>query len=453
MIKTTQASKTDIADPLSYNTIKNTLYDWRHAGSKYSTWNNLDVPGHLFFKIVFHFFNGDAYNSSTNGALQNGLLAPTWDLSSNVVDDSDNINSKVNKLMSQQYGSTPKNNLNPDVLSPAGNSAYNFLVRNDELERAEKLKQFITLLSSVSTYSPWYFLGVEGLGDVLERSFHTGEDYKIEDKPKQITINCMPDAEDNRIATLLDLYRDVAFSYTWHREILPANLRRFDMSIYIFSSPIENLHYDGPKSAVMNSDLRYHNSIVPSYKCIELHDCEINYNAIKDGYTGMNNAEGFQQTFNIPITVGDAYEHRYNMYMDRTIGDIVAIDMIRNTYSEESGRGKINKIFIDKPQETSETLMIELKNRVEKYWHGGVNIVKLVDDLTGNVISQTVKSQLLGNIYKTSISDITTNLSQMTKNISSGNIGGVINNAKGISEVKNGWYVKKLGNINTVYNR
>jgi hypothetical protein len=450
IIKKTKNSSIDLADPLSYKTIKNTIYDWRHSGTRHSTWNNLDTPGHLFFKVVFHFFNGDNLSAEPK-SIQSGLLAPTWVASDDEGALSEKLGKSADTIMSQQTGSNPIEGLVPG--DTTANSAYNFLLRNDELERAEKLKLFITLLSSISTYSPWYFQEIEGLGEVLSRPFKTGESYKLDEQPKSITIKCLPDSEDNRIATLLDLYRDAAFSHTWHREILPANLRRFDMSIYIFSSPIANLHSG---TSILDSDKRSTDAssttFVPSYKRIELHDCEINYNAVKDGYSGMNNADGFQQTFSIPITIGDAYEHRYNMFLDRTIGDIVAIDLIRNSYSVESERGKIDKIFVDAAQETSQQVMSALKERVEYYQNSSIDIARLVDDITGNVVSQTIKSQLLGNIYKTSISDLTTNISQMSKNLKSGNLGGVINNAKGVAEIKNGWYAKKIGESN-IFNR
>jgi hypothetical protein len=77
------------------------------------------------------------------------------------------------------------------------------------------------------------------LDTALERKIITETDFKLEDR-KSIVIKCLPDAYDNRIGTLLDLYRSICYSYTNKKEIVPANLRKFDMGIYIFNTPMYN---------------------------------------------------------------------------------------------------------------------------------------------------------------------------------------------------------------------
>lgn len=493
--------------PLSYETIRNTIYEWRRSGTNSSNFNSIDIPGHLFFKIVFHFWNGDAYG--TGDGLENGLLAPSWNVTyASQSDDKagdgtskgsstdtgnntttnqdtgvveitkyrDTINSDMEEFMkSQNEWADHASGVNFKHLYPVHNSAYNYLVRNDELERAEKLKQFIILLSNISTYSPWYFYEISGLDGVIERPNKVGEDnYKIE-APKQITIKCLPDSGDHRIATLLDLYRDVSYSSINNRWVLPGNMRRFDMSIYIFDSPISNLHFSGEKTGVMikNSSSKDSTSSFPvSYKCIELHDCEIDYNSTKTGYSSLTNENGFQQVFEIPISIGNAVETRYNQYLDRTIGDLVVTDLFRPTYS---GRGTVDNHYVDTPQSTSQELITALQNRlstitVEKSTPlarsvtnniygkntatgGSINLYKIVDDLTGNKASTFISSQLLGNIYKTSISDLTDNLKNLSKNIAAGSLGGVRNNINQVSQVKNGWYTRDLGNIHGSLNK
>lgn len=430
-------------DPVSYQTIKNTLALWRQSGTTEET-DILDTPGHLFFKIVFHFFNGDSSGPGTGydgNPLQSGLLAPTWVDWINITQEGQVVTMEEN-IQQLRNAQIQGSGLTVDTLKPVSNSAYNFLIRNDEAERAEKLKQFILLLSNISSYSPWYFMEVDGLGDVLERPWDHNTEYKVE-APKTITIKCLPDAQDNRIATLLELYRDIVFSYTWHREILPANLRKFDMSIFIFDSMIKPLHFK--KNGVAAKMQEPAAEMTPSYKRIELHDCEISYNATKSGYGSLSNSEGFQQTFEIPITVGDAYEYRYNPYIDRAIGDMVAIDLEMNSYSN----GMINNIFLDASQSTDDARIRDLYNRLHTYDGGTIDILKIADDLTGNVVSDTVKSVLLGNIYKADLGDMMRNSKRLANALTNGNIGAAKAAVQGMSEVKNGWAVRDLGNITT----
>lgn len=429
-------------EPMSYQTIKNTISLWRQSGTREET-DILDTPGHLFFKIVFHFFNGESGGIGYDGTgLQSGLIAPTWTDWESTTDPEDQVNDTEDKIQKLRTAQNKGKDITVDTLAPVSNSAYNFLIRNDEVERAEKLKQFILLLSNISSYSPWYFIEVDGLGDVLERPWDHDTEYKI-DKPKNITIKCMPDAQDNRIATLLDLYRDIVFSYSWHREILPANLRKFDMSIFIFDSMIKPLHFK--KNGVSANMKEPANGMTASFKRIELHDCEISYNAVKSGYSNVSNSDGFTQTFEIPISVGDAYEYRYNPYIDRAIGDMVAIDLAMNSYSS----GMIANIFTDAAQVTDDSRIRDLYNRLHTYDGGTIDILKIADDLTGNVVSDTVKSVLLGNIYKADLGDMVRNSKRLANAITNGNIGAAKAAVQGLTDVKNGWAVRKLGNITT----
>ena len=449
--KLNEAAYTNInaEDPISYRAIKNDMYEWRIRGTKGSKFNELDQPGHLFFKVLFHFWNGDAYHQAENITNHNGLLTPAWLLYPNdsIADIAKSMSDAVEKqLDNKSSGQDPE----PLAIPLSQNCAFNFLIRNDELERAEKLKQFIELLSNISTYSPWYFMEVGGLDALLERPFKHDDAYVVE-APKQITIKCLTDSEDNRIATLLDLYRDVAYSYIWHREVLPANLRKFDMSIYIYGSPIATLHslknkYGATMKTGSESDDQWHTS----YKRIELHNCEIDYNSSKSGYGGLNNAEGFGQEFTITLSVDDAYEYRYNTYMDRVIGDMVAIDMLQNTYSDMG----INKIFTDAEQVDDEAHLTRIKNLL--YPQQNIDLMRMADDLTGNKVGSFIGGQILGNIYKASISDIARSATRLQQSVRAGNVGGVAKAIDEMTEVKNGWYAKSLGNINdagTLYGR
>ena len=447
-------------DPISYRALKNELYEWRRSGGRESRFNDLDQPGHLFFKIVFHLWNGDSMNMADSITNHNGLLTPAWLMSKgtdvggastgNRPNPSNNTVAQDAKKMAQNLDKITEGQEKTVDFDPTKfltneqlqNCAYNFLLRNDELERADKLRQFVELLSNISTYSPWYFIEVGGLDALLERPFKHDEAYVVE-APKQITIKCLPDSEDNRIATLLDLYRDVVYSYVWHKEILPANLRKFDMSIYIYGSPIKNLHskkgkYGATMKMVGNeSDDKW----FTSFKRIELHNCEIDYNSSKTGYTGLNNTEGFGQEFTITISVGDAFESRYNTYMDRMIGDMVAIDMVRNSYT-----GGVDHIFTDAPQQDDESHMKRLKKLL--YPGPSIDLFRVADDLTGNKVSNFIGSQILGNIYKTSISDMVMNARRFGQALKTGNVGGMVSAVDNMAEVKNGWYTRSMGNIN-----
>lgn len=162
-----------------------------------------DTPGRKYFKVFFYFQNQDQDIPGND----TGLLAPTWEVEG------------VNSLNYYQY-----------------NSAWSYLKMNNEDERAEQLKSFVELLSDISSKSPWYFQEVSGLDTALERKV-MDRDFKFEETRQKISIKCLKDAVDDRIGTLLDLYRTITWSWMMKREVLPANLRKFDMGIMIFNEP------------------------------------------------------------------------------------------------------------------------------------------------------------------------------------------------------------------------
>ena len=261
-----------------------------------------DIPGHSFFKIMFHFYNGDSESYDKH----NGLLAPTW---------LDNP-SEYDYYMYD--------------------TAWAYLKNNYEDERADKLEKFITLLSNISSECPWYFQEISGLETALERN--QVNDFKFEEARKKIQIKCLPDSHDQKIGTLLSLYREIVWSWTMKREVLPANLRKFDMSLFIWESPVYGVHR-GKGDAFL--DERSTNEFSASYKLIEFHNCEIDYNSIKTGFSSINNKEGIQNEYTIDISFDDCYEHTYNHVLMESIGDIVAWD-ISQVSLDMGGNASIN---------------------------------------------------------------------------------------------------------------
>lgn len=264
-----------------------------------------DQPGHFYFRLFFYFNHGNLLDLNYN--LENKEIFDTTG-----------------------YKFT--------------NTAKNYLENNLELERSELLDKFVNLLSNINTYSPWYFSEISGLDTALQRNYYpyTGS-YAMEEGRPQIQIKCLVDAYDNRIGTLLDLYREICFSQIQHKEIVPANLRKFDMGIYIFQNPTRFIHSVPKGSTPMQDDVKYigqedRHSFASlnkngdpnrtSSKYIELHNCEIDINSSSTGYASLTNTEGFESEYTITLNFDELFEERYNEIMLRHIGDFVANDMI-----------------------------------------------------------------------------------------------------------------------------
>lgn len=376
---------------ISYAQILKERNNFRNSGTRSgSEFNKFDVPGVKFFKLFFYFNNGNA-DGEISPTDSGGLLAPTWLI--NGVDESN------------MY---------------LFNSAWSYLILNCEDERAEMLKKFINLLSNINSESPWYFSELSGLDAAMERKQTMEKDLKFEEARYKISIKCLPDSFDDRIATLLELYRSIVWSWIKKQEILPANLRKFDMGILIYETPNAPFHKykektlidipllggDGMTYAQMGTDNIAWGDYKSSYKYIELHNCEFDYTSAKGNYGAINNAEGIQPEYTIDIHFDDCYETRYNEFMLQTLGDIINVDIdssftiypVEAKNDDSSG----SESMTANPSPRS----IDLDSRISYYDNKGF-LASAVDQLVGtgkNVVNGLVKKVALGNLHSFSLS-------------------------------------------------
>lgn len=292
----------------------------------------LDQPSTYFFKLFFYFSN--PYSQD--------------ELSSN--------------LLGLEYN----DNATTEQNGWGANTALNYLYNNKEYTRFRYLSEFIKILSDINIYTPWYFQTVSGLDTALERSELGGKEFKLEEERKKITIKCLPDALDNRIGKMLDLYRSAAFSQMLHKEVIPANLRKFDMGIFIFQPFIRNLDIVNPLRdwSTLEKDeegkfyVKAHQDMLPyvgddtayksflfnelyddenegrrdamfytNAKFVELRNCEFDINSSKSAFGELNNIEGTNHEYEIGISFDTCYERRYDMTFNDMIGDYVIEDL------------------------------------------------------------------------------------------------------------------------------
>jgi hypothetical protein len=349
----------DLANPLSYCTIINSRRQFIRSGTRLGDdFNYYDNPVRIYFKILFYFNNSDVENGNSN----TGLLAPTW-LESTLASDWSTVSNstyfesnyfsldeKPTQILSGQLPQSPQEKSESEATTETAtagvepvikekywmfDSAYSYLMNNNEKERAMLLRQFVELLSNISSRSPWYFQEITGLDEALKRQLPPSAE------PKKINIKCLKDSVDNRIGTLMDLYRSVVWSWQKKCEIVPANLRKFDMGIFLFSAPIKPLHKirgaEGDEYAVIHTP---NSGYMTSYKYIEFHNCEFDYNSATTGYSNLKNTDGIEPEYTISITFDDCYEQRYNEFSFRNIGDMIAWDALESNAKMDGFRSK-----------------------------------------------------------------------------------------------------------------
>lgn len=449
----------------------------RFRGSGRSDNHLYDFPSNVFFKILFHFENGtdvnrmepgtldEIYSNPNNNAPRSGLLGPSWIGYSSI---EQSINSYMN------FYDEP--------------TAYSYFIINDDRVRAQNTRKFVELLSNINSYTPWYFQNIKGLEAAINREMVTTGDFQIKPERDKITIECLEDSYDQRIGTLLDLYRSIVWSWETKREMLPANLRKFDMTIVLFEMPIRGQHVPRNIAQMKEADIRsvskqivettsgfaviYDNNgssaPVASYKAYEFHGCEIDYNSSKSGAPDINNERGVSPKYSIDVYFDNMYEIRFNEYLGMHITDLVgdttaiSVNSELLTYNAESPGGDHSNTAIsddvnseDKDgaarRELAKASNETFENTVAKIsaeYHSteipdSVNIAQYTPP-SNSIIGQVVggltewgktklKKIYLGNIYGLSIAKIGQQLNEAAK----GNLGATVGAISGY--VKGNW--------------
>lgn len=451
-------------NPLSYAGLIKDFNRFRAVAQSES--DPYDMPGRVFFRVVFHFINGSDVQSMEPGIEHidiapnagnawTGLIAPSW----------------LDVVEGGFDGFGGKAATEPEALDRLWRSstAFNYFVLNNDLTRARYTREFIELLSNISTESPWYFQNIKGLESAIERSIaNQGEDFQFKDERNKITIECLDDSYDQRIGTLLDLYRAIVWSWETKRIMLPANLRKFDMTIIAFQMPLRgkhisrnNLNMRDVKEELVSADSKgskiskvvnrngstvvyTQNPKVPaaSFKAWEFHGCEFDYNSSKSGYSELDNAAGSVPKYSIDIMYDDVFETRFNEFMDggETITDVLD-DNATYIFDEQN----LMPTRKDTPNVDFETFGKPYegpadgeRNSTPYYMTGGDKNMYgakprrgsgLLNQLLGAGeawVGTKLKKIYLGNMNGLSISKITSQVNQALN----GDIWATINNAK-----------------------
>ena len=433
-------------------------FRWQTESGKGNMSNIYDNPSLWFFHPMFYF-------ESTQGLLGvHGI-----DFAKTKVEYKNGNSSGILPWNGSENMLKGARDIKDAIYSQYLNTAYNFLVINDELERAQLLKEFIKLLSNINTYSPWYWQEITGLDSAMERKMY-GKEFKIEEDRPKIQIKCLPDATDERIGTLLDLYKAICWSHSMKREIIPSNLRRFDMGIYIFQPPTAPINSGAQLGVEMADD----NTFYSNCKYVELIGCEIDMNSSKSPYATLSQVEGNTMEYTIDISFDDVYEARYNSVVMRTIGDYMIADMQSQGTAENGGRDGYQGVVRTSTQAeverradyynssvperdidslgmkpTEEGLMgkmfggalstlsnkadeaKELVNRASNFTSNVINQgIGMVDNITSSIVNRIA----LGNLWYSPLGEKVSAAVDIAKDFATGNITGAV--ARTVNEVE-----------------
>jgi len=340
--------------------------------------------------------NNALNNAQKNADFANSLIqqassvGDTWGLSSLMKSITQNAADSANASLE-----TAKNNA-----SAASKELYNFMFKGNTAigylfsisdkyiienipARIASLYKFSTTLRAIQTETPWVFKGINGLDTVNSTNFEELG------KPREIEILFNNETADMRIGTLIDLYKHVCYDAMNQKQILPANLRKFDMYIMTYEVPLYN--YDSElgcmgagfagfiNGAKVESATTYPTQAgnftnMMSFKLYSFKNCEIKCEGIGAYTPNQMSNETAQVMGNntLKIAYDKVYESRMNEWGQFFLSDIGGYlydeaTGINNTNDIDSHAYRIDQIRENASIEYSRSAITDLYERLNDF--------------------------------------------------------------------------------------
>ena len=321
----------------------------------------------------------------------------------------------------------------------------NYYKYDNIYDRMLALARFVHTLSYINSQSPWFFTGLSNLNSLNEV---VTTDFT---KEKSFDIICNNDAIDMRLNTLLDMYRKAVYDEINQKEILPENLRKFDMSIVIMNIPIKYFQtaiiLSGKNNAISHftNDKKINNAIDKlnnitsfisgntdittfdyksingvnnsplnrlSFQMYTLRNCEINFDSFKNYIpSSVNNTEFFKLGGGaIKINYDRCYKHTFNewnqmMYgTDNFIYDQEANYINTSNLTSLIDRSKYTDINLVNSVNDQNKRIEGIKNSIyNSFFNKDATAYKSLIDFSESIIKDSMinstNQQYLGNIY------------------------------------------------------
>ena len=284
----------------------------------------------------------------------------------------------------------------------ANNTAIQYLTRNygkssDNMgARRKSLVKFVRSLSYISSYAPWFFKSVKDVNNALNMNLDnlTAE--------KSIEIECSEEATDLRLLTLMDFYKYAAYDAINQKEILPENLRKFDLDIVVFQSPIRYLQTStrdlkGRKTVYKNLNASNMTDRM-SFKLFSFQGCEIDYSTLNTMLPQtFSNQAPFQSTPTFKIKYDRVYQHNQNEFAKVLFGDSGFLWSQNEATSPET----INAESDDHENKRHKMMQYAIDNKY--YYNPASQTYKTLVDASESTISAAMMlidgSAGLGNLY------------------------------------------------------
>lgn len=301
------------------------------------------------------------------------------------------------------------------------NSALAYLKRIGQTQRYNLLKRFINTLSEINSLTPYVFQSIDGISELWTQPF---SDVLTN---KQINIQTL-EMIDMRLASLTVMYRTIVFDNERKCYVVPENLRKFSMSVYIHDMRVFN-ELDKNNARFLktesNQDVTKLNHIM-----FDLGYCEFNINSGAEflSTVSRNNNEANINNLTIDFEQYDISglfrtitgDNNLNA-LEMSLSDIVNIGKV----SEEN---RFKREFTDFVGENVDYVDDRLSELLDfDRWKTNLSDIVLQGESRLIDLAQSRLTRLyLGNVYEFSIDDILNLNRGLNINENLGNINGIL---------------------------
>lgn len=220
----------------------------------------------------------------------------------------------------------------------SGYGAIEYLSLLGYKNESDRLLKFQDILRWVQNTTPWYFQSIDGLDEVWKMSTDMT-------KPMQnavLTFNCL-ESVDLRMTYLADLYRKSIYDTVYMRELVPENLRFFEMSIQIcefrnIRSTLNKLENIKSSAQTEDEKLEQLQSIINELNYIEFvfSQCEFDFSESFPGSSNVSNNDPQMATNKFKVKVHKWYEKNYFPYFnDETVKGFASGPNTQSDYNIE----------------------------------------------------------------------------------------------------------------------
>lgn len=190
---------------------------------------------------------------------------------------------------------------------------------NNLYSRKNALANFVKLLSRISCKEPWLFSSIKDVNQALTMDF---ENLSHE---KELEIECRPDTTDWLLSTLFNLYKYACFDEINMKEIIPENLRKFDMDVIVFQAPLRYFHTSsrdlkGRSTPYKNfSSSNYGDRM--SFQLFTFLNCEFDYKSLSAALPqNLTSENPFENKPTFKIKYERSYQHMNNEFLQLMFG-------------------------------------------------------------------------------------------------------------------------------------